>query len=49
VILDPNAVVNPRAMVIEAFDATVANGTVARASGSYHFAFWTEICWVDVS
>lgn len=42
-IVNTDTVVEPRAVVVESFDATVADGTVLRADSSDHFAFGAHL------
>ena len=45
--MNSDAVVDPGAMVVVPFDATVADATVARPRGSHDLAVGTELDWVD--
>ena len=49
VVVDSDAVVDPRAVMVEPVNTFVANGTVAAARGSDHFTFRAQIRWVDIS
>ena len=44
---NPNAVIDPGAMVIVPFDAHIADATVARSRSSHDLAIRTELDWVD--
>ena len=48
-IANPNAIVQPGAMMIEAFDATIADGTMPRARCAQDKAIWAHFTWVDLS
>lgn len=45
-VLDPDAVVNPLAVMVESFYALVADVAVAGVSQANHFAVWTQHVWV---
>lgn len=49
VVVDADAIVDPRAVMVKPIDALVANRTVAAARGADHFALWAQVCRVDVS
>lgn len=49
VVLNSNTVINPRTVVIESFNALVADWAVARSSSLYDFALGAQVGWVDVS
>ena len=44
---NPDAVIDPRAMVIVPFDAHIADATVAGSRSSHDLAIRTELDWVD--
>ena len=46
-ITDSDAVVEPRAVVVEALDAPVTNGTVTRARSAQDKAIWAHLAWMD--
>jgi hypothetical protein len=48
VVLDSNAVIDPRAMMVEPLNALVADRAVAGPGGLDHLALGAEVCWVDV-
>lgn len=47
VVVDANAVVRPRAVVIEPFHALVADGTMSGARSADNFAVWAQLHWVN--
>jgi hypothetical protein len=49
VIFDAYAVVDPGAMVVEALNAAVADGTMPRPGRPDDFALRTQVCRVDLS
>ena len=46
-VIKPNAVVHPRAMVIEPLHTLVANVAVSRVGSADYFASWTEHVWIE--
>ena len=48
-IFDSDTIVDPRAVVIESFDALVADGAVLASGRANDFAIWTEVSGVDVA
>ena len=49
VVVNADAVVDPRAVVVKPIDADVADRAVAAARGSNHLALGAEVGWVDVA
>lgn len=47
-IVNANAIVQPGAVVVEALDATIADGAVARARRTQHLAVWAHLTRVDL-
>jgi len=48
VVARTHAVVDPRAVVVKAFNASVADGAVLGPGGPHHFAVRTHFTWVNL-
>jgi len=48
-IFDSDTIVDPRAVMIESFDALVADGAVLASGRANDFAIWAEVSGVDVA
>ena len=48
-VLNPDAVIDPRAVVVKPFNTLVADGTVTGSCGSDYLALRTEICRIYIT
>jgi hypothetical protein len=47
VVIYPNTIVDPGAVVVVALNTNIANGTVARPRSSNNFTIWAKIGWAE--
>ena len=46
-ITDTNAIINPGAVMIESFNASITYGAVSRSGSSYDFTVGTALHWIN--